>query len=69
MEKYNCPKCHREMTKGYVYAERRFKWSDNPRKAFFSIEDETILPINLGWTHKKRTGYRCEECKIVMFEY
>ena len=69
MGKIICPKCNEEMKKGYVYSERRFKWSNNQNSVFTTYKDETILPFNFGFTHRKREGYRCERCKIITFEY
>lgn len=63
-----CPQCGKEMKSGYVYSPRQILWADDDRKQVFG-GDDTLIGISMSFFHKKVPAYRCEDCKIVTFQY
>lgn len=64
-----CPKCGKEMEKGYIYAPRDIMWADDDRKKSIGIGDEKLLSNGLSFNFKKVPAYRCKDCNIAAFEY
>lgn len=69
VENVICPKCREEMESGYIYSPREIMWANDNKKKIFGIGDETLVGINISFTHNKIPAYRCKDCNIVTFEY
>ncbi len=67
-----CPRCRKEMERGYVYtpstAFRTVRWSTERKMDMMEFKGETIIPTD-NWGSIKIAGFRCPECRIVVFEY
>lgn len=71
MKKLNnasCPKCEQQMKNGYVYSTRQIFWSTDGKSRIFDFQGETLVELPL-LKSKKVPAYRCEDCKIVIFQY
>ena len=70
----NCPVCEEKMEKGYVSASPGIYWSKRKitfKRFFKGLRWEALLKVPLaGWIMSVNAeGYRCPNCKIVIFSY
>lgn len=63
----NCPKCNIEMIEGFIHTAGFIYWDENDKARVIS-GDELIIGRDL-LKNRKTAAYKCEECKLVTFEY
>lgn len=63
-----CPKCSKEIKKGYIYSARRICWSESSDSVFIDFGNEVLID-NSGVKIGKIPAYRCNICKVVIFIY
>jgi len=63
----NCPKCNQKMEQGYIYSSQRICWTDNDKAQLFAGDESLVGPPVLKM--KKLAAYKCDNCKIAIFEY
>ena len=63
-----CSKCNNIMEKGYIYPQGFINWTNNnyPNP---HPEDEQIVKIKMSLKLNKKKAYRCQRCKMVIFQY
>jgi len=62
-----CPICGEKMERGYVYHGGGIFWSKEKQKWFPRLEPIQRVRF-VGYPHFLE-GYRCSNCKIVIFSY
>lgn len=56
------------MDKGYVYSPQQILWTKSAKKTMFEFDFEDLDGPST-FKLKKLSAYRCEDCKIAIFEY
>lgn len=65
-----CPGCGREMEKGYIFSTREIAWTEDGKSRIVpGLYQHETLVNSLGFKVEKAEACRCEECRIVLFEY
>lgn len=62
-----CPYCGKDMPRGYITGDRPAYFSDSAMffRKLFPLKGDIVLE---GY-HKRAKGYKCENCKIIIFDY
>ena len=70
----NCPVCGAEMEKGYLVAGGGASvfWRKDKLKHLWNIRDNSVIILGnsvVNWSIPQGEGYRCTNCKLVLFSY
>jgi len=66
-EVVKCPKCGGELENGYVHAPQGVYWDSVEHKwHIFSLE---ALLSMWAWTMPRVRGWRCTNCRLILFFY
>ncbi|WP_026475863.1 PF20097 family protein [Alkaliphilus transvaalensis] len=68
IKEINCPNCGKDMSYGAIWSTHAINWSEDTRRKFFDFEKEIIVGMPF-FKPIKNPAFRCEECKIAIFEY
>lgn len=63
-----CPKCNKEMEKGYIGTPRYISWLKD-KNELITTGKTLVHDVFWRWEKNKMEARKCEECKIVMFSY
>ncbi len=63
----NCPICGKRMEKGYIYHGAGIYWTDKKQRWLPQVE--RIQGVRFVGAAHFLEGYRCIDCKIVLFDY
>jgi hypothetical protein len=62
-----CPACGGLLQKGYIQAPRGIYWDTEKHKFEVFISEEIVSSWSI--TMPNRKAFRCQKCKLVIFNY
>jgi uncharacterized Zn finger protein (UPF0148 family) len=70
LDNLSCPICGREIERGYIFSTREIAWTEDGKSRLIpSLYPHETLVHSLGLKVEKATAYRCDQCRIVLFQY
>ena len=65
-----CPKCSKEMERGYTTADRGLSWQIDKKKRIITLNKEYLISIFDGlFRTRLHPSWNCGSCKLVLIDY